>query len=122
MVPTGTMLKLNGGGLVYPMINNIESPVTLVTFYFDAQGKVTLVKCNKFDVPKENNPSYQLPPEFYLFVDIYYPGRIIELLPISDPYYLGTTCTLYGDFKYDLYKKYKCYTKAEMSIYYKDQI
>lgn len=107
MAPTGVKLKQNGGGLVYPMINNSESHVTLVTFYFDAEGNATLVKCNKFEVPKENNPSFPLPPEFYLFVDIYYPG---------------TTCSLYGDFKHDLYNKHKCKAKASFSTYYADQI
>jgi hypothetical protein len=122
MAPIGGKLKDNGGGLIYPMINNVESPYTIVTFYFDVRGHMTLVKCNKFEVPTEDNPSFKIPPNFYLFVDIYYPGVCAFSDDVFSLIFVGTTCSLYPEFKHNLYKKHKCTAKASMSTYYKDQI
>jgi hypothetical protein len=72
-------LRELGGTIAYPMVNNQTSSTTVMTFQFDAtRGTIALVKCNKFKVDRTNLLSFEIPREFYLFVDIYCPGIIIS--------------------------------------------
>jgi hypothetical protein len=75
-VTDGHKLKDLGGSIAYPMVNNYATNYTILTFLFDAKGTMSLVKCNKIRVDRKKLLSYEIPREFYLYVDIYYRGMI----------------------------------------------